>query len=121
MASSSPQVFLPMPTYLMQTRGGTEGAESGTYHRFEPGDEIEAPEGEFEHLPDSAYETRPGQYNTRPVTPAEESGQNREYESKGAYKDFYEGGELVAENIRCKKEEAEAWTRGELTTQELNE
>lgn len=50
-----------MPVYVMQTRGGTHGAETNQWRSYEPGDKIEAPKGEFRHLSDGAYETRPMQ------------------------------------------------------------
>lgn len=107
-----------MPTYVMQTRGGTEGAETGKYRQYEPGDQIEAPEGEFDHLSDGAYETRPASYETRPATPSDEQPERR-YEVKGAYKDFYVGDDLVAENVRCTKDEAKAWVEGDIDINEL--
>lgn len=108
-----------MPTYVMQGPGGTRGAETGEVYSWDEGQEIEAPDGEFTHLSDSAYETRPASYQTRPMQPSLDA--SRKYEVNGAYKDFYVGGEKVAENVRCKREQAEAWKRGELTTQELTE
>lgn len=45
--------------HTMRERGSTYGAVTQRAMAFAPGDEIEAPEGEFRHLPPGAYETRP--------------------------------------------------------------
>lgn len=47
-----------MPTYVMRTRGTTEGGQTGQKHYYKPGTRIQAPEGEFDHLPPSSYEAR---------------------------------------------------------------
>lgn len=58
--------------YRMLTRGGTRGSVTGCNRVWFPGQEIEAPEGEFRHLNPRHYEKRPKVGADGPVTaPAE--------------------------------------------------
>lgn len=59
-----------MPIYHMTRNGAIRGEETGRLRTFEAGDEIEAPKGEFDGLPDTAYETTEAQYQTRPMEAA---------------------------------------------------
>lgn len=114
--------------YHFQLRGSTVGAVSGSSRSWRPGDTQVLPKGELKHVPPRHYETRPltpsededddGEYKTRPLIP-DESG--REYEKNGAYKHLYVEGDLVEENVRCTKDEAEAWKRGDLSIDDLKE
>jgi len=47
-----------MIEYEMHTRGATCGAVTSRYRSWRPGDIIEAPDGEFGHLPDAMYTAR---------------------------------------------------------------
>lgn len=47
-----------MLTFEMHRCGATTGASSGRFRSWRAGDTIQAPEGEFAHLPDSMYTAR---------------------------------------------------------------
>lgn len=71
-------------TYTMNHRGFTDGAVTGRQYRYDAGEAIEAPDGEFRHLPASDYKTSSlDAYNKRPLDagpggqePPEEGGQD---------------------------------------------
>jgi len=50
---------MPAPTeYMFHRRGMTRGAVTGRMHRYEEGDVIEAPKGEFRHVQTFMYTAR---------------------------------------------------------------
>ena len=76
-----------MPTYKMQRTGGCRGAKTGANHTFSEGEEVDAPEGEFSHLPDSAV--RVVGYKDRQMKP--ESGPQYEVrEGAGGWHKVYD-------------------------------
>lgn len=86
-----------MPVHKFQSGPGfTRGAATGEEYRWEEGDEIEAPEGEFRHLSPGMYETRP----SRPAKGSEET-ESKEPREDGAHHtgsgwyDIVVGGEKV--------------------------
>jgi len=47
--------------YHMKRSGSTVGRASGSFRSWQSGDKLMGPKGEFDHLPDRYYETRPTQ------------------------------------------------------------
>ena len=82
-----------MPTYEMRRAGGCSGAETGAHYTFDKGDEIDAPESEFRHLPDHAarvvgYEDRQMQAGKRYVVREGDAGWHKVYDTReGEYVD----------------------------------
>lgn len=69
--------------YTFNKRGSTYGAETGAYRRFNEGDTVQAPQGEFRHL-------APGTYETRPLKAGADSGEGPDlsaYHIGGGYYD----------------------------------
>lgn len=62
----------------MRTRGATTGAVTGRFRSWRPGDIIEAPDGEFGHLPDRMYTARV--VSTDPPRPDPSAGASARYE-----------------------------------------
>jgi len=81
--------------YEMQRNGGCTGAETGQVRSFRKGEKIQAPKGEFAHLPDSAtraleYEDR--QVNAKPRYVVEDGGKGW-YKVRDTQSGEYVGGE----------------------------
>lgn len=55
-----------MPRYTFNHNGSTVGA-SGRRYRWQAGQPIEAPDGEFAHMDASTYSTGGAAYSTRPM------------------------------------------------------
>jgi len=92
--------------YEMLRSGGCTGAKTGKSHSYNEGDEVQAPEGEFAHLPDSA--TRVVDYEDRSM---QSSGPRYEVRSgsRGWHKVIdTETGEAVEGESERSEEEAQA-------------
>lgn len=82
-----------MPTFEMQRAGGCSGAETGAHYSFSKGDEVDAPKGEFAHLPDHAtrvvgHEDRQMRAGTRYEVHEGSAGWHKVYDTRdGEYVD----------------------------------
>jgi len=105
-----------MPTFEMHRRGSTAGASSGRFRSWRAGDTIEAPDGEFDHLPDAMYTARV--VDTAQDSPAPSAGAQARYtvEQSGGWTKVVDRktGDKIGNSIRGTDDEALAEARARI-------